>query len=89
MSKNKLQQHRIRERKWGARTIDLDILLYADKIIKTPKLTIPHPQISKRAFVLLPLADINPKLFLPTMGRLSDMISGIDKSLISNATSKY
>ena len=49
---------RIRREKWGPRTLDLDLLLYGDLILKSPSLTIPHPLMLERAFVLVPLADI-------------------------------
>ena len=49
---------RIRREKWGPRTLDLDLLLYGDLILDTPNLTIPHPLMLDRAFVLVPLADI-------------------------------
>jgi 2-amino-4-hydroxy-6-hydroxymethyldihydropteridine diphosphokinase len=51
--------------RWGARTLDLDLLLYGDTQLHTPDLQIPHPGICQRAFVLLPLLDIAPKLSLP------------------------
>jgi 2-amino-4-hydroxy-6-hydroxymethyldihydropteridine diphosphokinase len=51
------------------RTIDIDILLYGSEIIKTPRLTIPHPLMHQRDFVLEPLAEIAPSLMLPTIGR--------------------
>lgn len=47
---------------WGPRTIDLDILLYDSIVLNHPKLTIPHPQMLKRAFVLIPLRDIDPNM---------------------------
>ncbi|MDJ0743478.1 MAG: 2-amino-4-hydroxy-6-hydroxymethyldihydropteridine diphosphokinase [Xenococcaceae cyanobacterium MO_167.B27] len=53
-----LQFGRVRNEKWGARTLDLDIILYEDKILNTPSLTIPHPHFTQRAFVLVPLAEI-------------------------------
>lgn len=53
-----LQFGRVRNEKWGARTLDLDIILYEDLIINTPNLTIPHPIMHERAFVLVPLAQI-------------------------------
>ena len=53
-----LQFGRVRNEKWGARTLDLDIILYEDLMINTPNLTIPHPRIHERAFVLVPLAQI-------------------------------
>ncbi|MEB3121452.1 MAG: 2-amino-4-hydroxy-6-hydroxymethyldihydropteridine diphosphokinase [Snowella sp.] len=49
---------RIRQERWGARILDLDILLYGDLILEMPNLTIPHPRMNERAFVLVPLAEI-------------------------------
>ena len=51
--------------RWGARTLDLDILMYGNLTMDTPRLTIPHPRIAERAFVLVPLLDLNPNLSLP------------------------
>lgn len=51
--------------RWGPRTIDLDILLYNQENIKTNTLSIPHPRMYERPFVLIPLAEIEPNLFLP------------------------
>ncbi len=53
---------RERKIKWGPRTIDLDILLYDDKVIDSPDLKIPHPQMFKREFVLKPLFEIEPNI---------------------------
>lgn len=58
-------QSRIRKKKWGARTIDIDILLYGDFNIKTKNLEIPHPYMLDREFVLLPLLEISPHIKLP------------------------
>ena len=49
---------RERRERWGARTLDLDLLLYGDRLIDTPELVLPHPRMSDRAFVLIPLAEI-------------------------------
>ncbi len=56
---------RTRERKWGPRTIDLDLLLYGDLIISEPGLEVPHPRMLERGFVLLPLCEINPRIRHP------------------------
>lgn len=59
------QQHRRRrQRHWGPRTLDLDLLLYGNAAIYTPRLRVPHPQMTARAFVLAPLAEIAPSLEL-------------------------
>lgn len=56
---------RIRQRHWGERNIDLDLLLLGDAILTTPSLTLPHPGIAERAFVLEPLFQLAPKLMHP------------------------
>ncbi|EOZ96910.1 2-amino-4-hydroxy-6- hydroxymethyldihydropteridine pyrophosphokinase [Indibacter alkaliphilus LW1] len=56
---------RTRAVKWGDRTMDIDILYFDEKVIETENLTIPHPHISNRRFVLVPLAEILPDLFHP------------------------
>ena len=58
------RQGRERNLRWGARTLDLDILLYDDQIIDTPKLVIPHPRMGERNFVLYPLQEIEPSNFM-------------------------
>lgn len=55
---------RIRAVHWGPRTIDLDLLLYDDLIVQSPDLTLPHPEMTKRAFVLIPLSEVEPDLRL-------------------------
>ena len=79
------QQDRVRTVRWGPRTVDLDILLYDNMLCDTERLTIPHPRMAERAFVLLPLADINRDLPLPngkTVGQLlaNCSVQGIVKS---------
>jgi 2-amino-4-hydroxy-6-hydroxymethyldihydropteridine diphosphokinase len=60
------QQGRVRDgERWGARTLDLDLLAYGAEVIATPTLTVPHPRIAERNFVLLPLRDIAPELRIP------------------------
>jgi 2-amino-4-hydroxy-6-hydroxymethyldihydropteridine diphosphokinase len=55
-------------RRWGPRAIDIDIVLWDDSIIKTDRLTVPHPEFRKRAFVLIPLAEIAPLAVAPETG---------------------
>lgn len=54
--------------RWGPRTLDLDLLLYADMVMQTPELTLPHPELHKRSFVLYPLAELAPDLIIPGQG---------------------
>lgn len=56
---------RVRRRRWGERSLDLDILLYDHRELDEPDLCIPHPRMTERAFVLVPLADTAPELRLP------------------------
>lgn len=58
-------QGRVRLRRWGERTLDLDILLYGDAEIQSERLTIPHYDMHNREFVIVPLYDLNPDLVLP------------------------
>ena len=60
------KQGRIRQKRWGPRVIDLDILLYGTLNLTTEELTIPHPGLNQREFVLYPLAEIAPDLILPS-----------------------
>ena len=60
------RQGRVRDgERWGARTLDLDLLLYGDRVIDTPRLQVPHPGLGQRNFVLYPLYDLAPQLRLP------------------------
>ena len=62
-----LAMGRVRLRHWGERNIDLDLLLYEDVVLDTPRLRLPHPDMQNRDFVLLPLAEIAPELKHPTL----------------------
>ena len=59
---------RKRTQHWGPRTLDLDLILYGDLILQTPQLTLPHPRLRERAFVLVPLAEIWPDGIEPVSG---------------------
>ena len=73
-------QHRVRGVKWGSRTIDLDILVYGEQVLVTKRLTVPHPEMINRAFVLLPLFEIEPGLKLPLLGPLKGLLERIQPS---------
>ncbi len=68
------QQGRVREVRWGARTLDLDILLYDRQQIDEPRLVVPHYGMKLRSFVLVPLHDIAPNLVLPCGTSLTSLI---------------
>jgi 2-amino-4-hydroxy-6-hydroxymethyldihydropteridine diphosphokinase len=55
---------RVREERWGARVIDVDLLAFRDMVASDPALTLPHPLVTERAFVLVPLAEIAPDLMI-------------------------
>ena len=57
--------------RWGPRILDLDILVYSDRILEEDGLTVPHPGIAERNFVLLPLREIAPELVIPGLGRVA------------------
>lgn len=61
--------------RWDARTLDLDLLIYGDQQIEQPRLTVPHPGIAERAFVLYPLFEIAPDLIVPGKGRIAELIA--------------
>ena len=68
---------------WGPREIDIDILFYNDLVYKSDKLNIPHPRLHERDFVLLPLIELNPKLFHPVLNkRVSDLKEFMENSVI-------
>jgi 2-amino-4-hydroxy-6-hydroxymethyldihydropteridine diphosphokinase len=69
-------QGRVRKgQRWGARTLDLDILLYGDQIIELSDLIVPHPGLANRAFVLYPLYEIAPELRVPGKGLIADLLA--------------
>ena len=70
--------------RWGARTLDLDLLFYGDETINTKRLTVPHPRICERAFVLLPLHDLGADL--KTLGKttIKECIDGLSPEALSD-----
>jgi 2-amino-4-hydroxy-6-hydroxymethyldihydropteridine diphosphokinase len=75
------QMGRVRTLRWGPRVIDLDLLLYGDAQVALVGLTVPHPRLRERAFVLVPLAEIAPNLALPEDGRT---VSELAESLLGD-----
>ena len=69
---------RTRGRRFGPRTIDLDLLLYGEETIDEPGLEVPHPRLHERTFVLEPLAELDPELVVPGRGRVSEMIGWLE-----------
>lgn len=69
--------------RWGPRRIDLDLLVYGTARIDEPGLSVPHPGLAERAFVLAPLADIAPDLRVPGLGLVRDLLAAIDASQIA------
>ncbi len=74
-------QGRVRRERWGPRTLDLDLLAWDDKVVHTPTLTLPHPRLLTRAFVLEPLCEIAPGLRHPvTSEKLCVALARLDRS---------
>ncbi|MEU1528423.1 2-amino-4-hydroxy-6-hydroxymethyldihydropteridine diphosphokinase [Streptomyces fagopyri] len=68
---------RVRDERWGARTIDVDIVAYADVVSDDPVLTLPHPHAHERAFVLAPWHDVEPEAQLPGRGPVAQLLAGV------------
>lgn len=78
------QRHRrTRSRRWGPRTLDLDLLLFDDSTLCLPRLTVPHPEMSRRAFVLVPLLALAPRMRLPDGRQLADLEATQANSLLN------
>ncbi|HBI10582.1 2-amino-4-hydroxy-6-hydroxymethyldihydropteridine diphosphokinase [Franconibacter pulveris] len=78
------EQGRVRKaERWGPRTLDLDIMLFGDEVINTPRLTVPHYDMKNRAFMLLPLSEIAPTLRFPDGAPLAGVLATLDQTGIS------
>lgn len=75
-------QERKRIQHWGPRTLDLDLLVYSDQTLDNEFLVLPHPEISKREFVLLPFAEIASEVHVPAKGRISELYRIVERSVI-------
>ena len=71
------------KKRYGPRTIDLDMLLYADQVINTERLVVPHPRMHQRAFVLKPLAELSPGLLIPGQGAVVELLSRCTEQRVS------
>jgi 2-amino-4-hydroxy-6-hydroxymethyldihydropteridine diphosphokinase len=71
--------HRVRDEHWGPRTIDVDIVAYADVVSDDPVLTLPHPHAHERAFVLVPWHDVEPEAQLAGRGPVAQLLAGVTR----------
>lgn len=69
---------RRRGRRWGPRTLDLDLLLYGERVIDEPRLQVPHPRLHERGFVLVPLAAVAPETVVPGRGTAAELAAAAD-----------
>ncbi|MBD0424465.1 2-amino-4-hydroxy-6-hydroxymethyldihydropteridine diphosphokinase [Streptomyces sp. NPDC052309] len=72
--------HRVRDERWGPRTLDVDIVAYADVVSDDPQLTLPHPRAHERAFVLAPWHDLDPEALLPGRGPVADLLEAVTRA---------
>jgi 2-amino-4-hydroxy-6-hydroxymethyldihydropteridine diphosphokinase len=75
-------RNRTQEVRWGPRRLDCDILLYGNYQLNTQQLIIPHPRLTERAFVLLPLFELDPKLFIAEFGTVSELLNEVADQMI-------
>ena len=71
--------HRVRDERWGPRTLDVDIVAYADVVSDDPVLTLPHPRAHERAFVLAPWHDVDPEAQLPGHGAVVRLLEALTR----------
>ncbi|MEV5988410.1 2-amino-4-hydroxy-6-hydroxymethyldihydropteridine diphosphokinase [Streptomyces sp. NPDC052051] len=71
---------RVRDERWGPRTLDMDIITYADVVSDDPVLTLPHPRAHERAFVLAPWHDLDPEAQLPGRGPVADLLALVTRA---------
>jgi len=77
-----LSHGRVREERWGDRTLDLDLIAYDDETIDDERLTVPHPRAAERGFVVVPWLLLDPDATLPGVGRLDTLAAAKDGSVV-------
>jgi 2-amino-4-hydroxy-6-hydroxymethyldihydropteridine diphosphokinase len=73
---------RSRRERWGPRVLDLDLLVYGDAVLEAPGLSVPHPRLGERRFVLEPLAEVWPGLEVPGHGLVEDLLSTVSDQIV-------
>ena len=71
---------RVRDVRWGPRTLDVDVVMVGDLVVDEPDLQVPHPRAGERAFVLVPWLDVDAAAELPGAGRVANLVAGLDVS---------
>ena len=82
---NEIEDNHNRDRtlpQWGPRTLDLDLLLYDNEVINKPNLVVPHPGISKRNFVLIPMLEITSDIEIPGLGFAKELLENLDSDML-------
>ena len=72
--------NRVRDERWGPRTLDVDIVAYAETVSDDPVLTLPHPRAHERAFVLVPWHDVDPEAQLPGRGPVAELLDSVTRN---------
>jgi 2-amino-4-hydroxy-6-hydroxymethyldihydropteridine diphosphokinase len=80
-----LGRDRAKEERWGPRPIDVDILVIEGETIEEDGLVVPHPRLAERAFVIVPLNEIAPKLLVPGLGRVRDLHAALGRPRLTRA----
>ncbi len=76
------RQGKVKRRHWGERLIDLDLLLYGERVIDHARLKVPHPWMTRRDFVLRPLAEIAPTMCIPGAGTVAQALAALDETYV-------
>lgn len=75
---------RVRLERWGARTLDVDVLALGDEVTSGPGLVLPHPRLAERAFVLVPWAEVDPEFTVPGLGRVLELLEALPPDAVAD-----